>query len=217
MIKIKNRAKVLIIFVLAILSSCKKEVSAPKSEEKIQEIVQKFNLRKNDINLSSPTIQFETVDKLNNYLAKKEIALQNPNTIAKAHIKQQNQLIVNQTSLEESEITYQINIESAYWDGNNFPQSAVVSFRRINSSNIATGVTSFLIYNGPNFGSWTYTHTIGSAGFIKDRINFNAQGIYSESYGIGGIYTYTKSWNVTISGTAFPNDDVTATISYSGI
>jgi hypothetical protein len=215
--QLKHNSKILIVLVLTVLFSCKKEISTPHSEEKMQEIAQKFNLKKNNINLSTTIIQFETVDKLKNYLEKREIAIQNSNSTTKASIKKQNQLIVNQTSFQESEITYQIDIESAYWGENNFPQSATVSFRRIDTSNIGTDVASMLYYNGPNFGSWTYSHTIGNVGFIKDRINFNTKGVYSESYGIGGVYTYTKSWTVTISGTAFPNNDVSATISYSGI
>jgi hypothetical protein len=194
----------LALLVITSLASCKKKSDEieTKDQTKLAELSNKYNLSKIDsaIHLTQPIRQFSTVADFEKFLAtnkknKASINVQvNVDSSKKTSINNRN---FNQTYVSTDDINYAAVLDFPAGD---FPSMAQLGWMvGWGTMPIVSAYSSNLIYPGANFGSFVYTQTIGSAfGWTESGGPILFKGLYIEIYGVGGVYTYTRVFDVRI-------------------
>ncbi len=112
---------------------------------------------------------------------------------------------------------YSVQITSAYWYDLGFPALSIMQwdwdgFTTV--SNVATQLRSI----GAGSGSIEYTQTQGYGTQNETGGTLYAAGVYTETYGFGGVMTYTQDFNFTLNGTYSSGvNTLVASISYQQI
>lgn len=181
----KKFALFLALIGLAAASCTKDSVSSTSNENDVRAklIAQKYHLTLIENNSKPLTKSFATFDEFENFLKtrNKKVSVKGEGVVTSSNGKYGTIRTMAEYTLVGS--TYAATIHFSGFTS--YPDLLSLSWE------LGGSASSQLYYSGSNYGTWAYTQITGAD--INNQIT--VLGIYSETFGVGGLYTYTNNYN----------------------
>jgi hypothetical protein len=207
----KNLFLIALVLLCLGYSSCtKKDQQLPSTDNKIdssklQALVSKYNLKPTKTAPQAWQRNFDNIESLEKFLENnhKEGKLKPSATAGASGLSGATGGVTTYT-YPSSQVIYSAQLNMPALQSVAFPSYFVLSW-------LNNAIVSFNLYiPGSNYGSYAFNPTVQTV----SGSNILVKGIYMESYGVGGVYTYEKFWDFKFTAT-YSSTSITATASFT--
>lgn len=189
-----------LIVMVSFLGSCKKASVENPEVNQLSNLAKEYNLSVVTANPLNAHKSFKSVTEFEAYLKSNKVIKLN----VTANVLQKNQVqpLTDVGGIDNGGvISYTAQMYFDHLDDEGYPGYFVLNWKLVYNVWQISDITSFLLFNGSNLGQWGYTQTSGTGTYNDTASPMAVSGIYTEIFDVGGLYTYTRNYNVSFSGT----------------